>query len=180
MIKKIHKIGLVNKIGFYFILRPLLLILIIDVSVVYLISMVHSLDKEKAYIVILGTIIFTAIFYLFPLLILILNYIIKNNKHQLVFNYNSNNELIEIHYKKRGRKLSFKPNDIKVIESNLSITGYENRYKWFFWDEYFYQKLILNTGVEIFIPCILFDNFNEVVANKKHKKIRRSFPIYLG
>lgn len=173
---KHYKINLFNALGRYFIVRPIVLIFIIEILIVFSIKWYYNISQDKFWNLFIGSFSFTFIFYLGPLLILIFNYILKNKRASLKIHFDKDIP-DKIEYLSRGRNIHFKVEDIQNIEWNMSITSYENRYKWFFWDEYFYYKIILKDGSQIFVPCILCDSIDEIFENNNLKKIKRYYPI---
>ena len=102
---------------------------------------------------------------------------LANNIFSIKLNCENKN-LLKIKHFKKPETLEFDFEKILYIEKHVSITNYENRFRWFFWDDFFYYIIVLKSGIEIFVPCILCDNLEEVLS-KDFKKIKRFYPIYM-
>lgn len=118
-----------------------------------------------------GVIIWSSIFYLVPLVFIHFSYY-KTNKNSILtisekrFLFSEKNELIE-----------FGLNEIKKVVFNLSYTLYDRRFRWFFWDEYFYAQIYLKNGKNIFITCLLCDELETIIPLKLIRRKKRIFPI---
>lgn len=168
-----YRINLLNGRGFYFILRPLLLIFVINTLLLYFINKAYELPQGKLEDLSLGLFLFTSFFYLLPHLILVINYgfgakggVLTAYENGIDFNYTSN-----------SKDIPFSIDEILSIEVHLSVTGYEQRFKWFFWDELFYYKVILKGGAELFIPCVVCDKLEDMI-DFNFNRIKRLYPIY--
>ncbi|PTX60220.1 hypothetical protein C8N46_107227 [Kordia periserrulae] len=177
MNSKVFKIGIFNSIGLYFIIRPILFITLIDFGVIFCVKMYYDMTVDQIKVVVFGLLLLSFIFYLLPLIILLLNYFIKNKGASIKIIY-SNNSVCRAEYSRAGKKVEFNTAEINKIECNFSVTSFENRMKFFFWDEYFYYVIILKDNSRVFIPCILCDQIEEIFTSIKFIRIRRYFPFY--
>lgn len=113
----------------------------------------------------------TSIWFVFPLLILYLNYMKYNKNDELIIRNG-----IELTLYDRKNKQSFRLNDIEVIEIHLPITLYQKRTTWLYWDELFYYNIIFKNGNTYPISCLLCD-FIDDLPKYRFQKIKRFFPI---
>ena len=126
--------------------------------------------------VLLSVFLFTSIFYLIPLIVIFRNYM-KYNEHLELIIEDSDSYSVNLKNNLTETLTPLMESDIKLINSNLSYTLYDNRLRWFYWDELFYYELVLKTNERIFISCLLCDDIFEHIPNVKNQRIKRIFPI---
>lgn len=165
----VYKLNEGNKHIYFY--RFVYTILIIDFVLIVIFSSINGYDAMNTIKLIIGTLLFTILFYLGPLVYLFFNYT-KSNKNQ-EFQFIDNSELV-IKIGKLKKTISF--SDIKRLEIHVSKTAFENRMKWFFWDELFYYKLVLKNEEKIIITCYVGNDIEKYFKPKKIKKIERIFP----
>ncbi len=152
--------------------RFLIIIFLVDFGIALIIGNKDQLDDNKLLSLLIGLLGFTFVFYLFPLIIIYFNYLNRNKNYVLTVV----NDSKMIYTDKRNRK-EFLISDVKCLEMHLSKTVFENRMRWFFWDELFYYKVLLKKGDILIISCLLSDNIHQYFSKSQIKKVKRLFPI---
>ena len=152
-----------------FFLRAILIILIIELIAIF--SLVYTNPLDISFKIMRVMLLFTISVYLTPLLILYFNYYNYNKSTALEI---SNNVII---YKSALKKRMFTFNEVAYIEFNLSYPLYENRWRLFFWDEYYYALIKLKSGEKFIITCLLCDELKEMIPASLIRKRRRVFPL---
>jgi len=147
------------------------LILSIDFILILVLSSVSKTDALFKTIFVL--LVWSLIFYMIPLLVLYFNYSRANKNSVLKLENDS------IIFKKapNAEQVEFKLTDIDYVELNLSLPLYENRWRLFFWDEYYYSYVVLKNGDSLVITCLLFDNLESLLPLNLIKKRKRFFPL---
>ena len=152
-----------------FFLRAILIILIIELIAIF--SLVYTNPLDISFKIMRVMLLFTISVYLTPLLILYFNYYNYNKSTALEI---SNNVII---YKSALKNRMFTFNEVAYIEFNLSYPLYENRWRLFFWDEYYYALIKLKSGEKFIITCLLCDELKEMIPASLIRKRRRVFPL---
>lgn len=115
--------------------------------------------------------LWTLIVYLLPLLYLYFTYK-KENKFTSL-NFFEGNIIVE----DLNSSIKFSVKDISYVELNLSFPLFYNRHRLFFWDEYFYSKIVLFNGDYFYITCLLCDELEKFIPKELMLKKRRIFPL---
>ena len=109
-------------------------------------------------------------FYIIPLFYIHFNYYKKNRNNILKINENG------ISISQQNDLVEFKFSEIKKVEFNFSYPLYDKRFRWFFWDEYFYAEVHLKNGKNLIITCLLFDKLEAIIPSNLIKRKKRIFP----
>lgn len=80
-------------------------------------------------------------------------------------------------YNKNNKITNFSINDINEIELWLTPPAYEDRIDWQFFGKYHFTKIIMNSGEEIFISCLVFDKTKEIFQEKLINRKKKFFPF---
>ena len=147
------------------------LFIMLSIATGLTIYLVYTTPLDILYKVLYVLIAWTLVGYLGPMLILYFNY--RSYNKNTVFQISSNAIIYEDALKKR--KFTFE--EIAYIEFNLSYPLYENRWRLFFWDEYYYALVKLKDGEKYIITCLLCDELKEIIPIDLIKKRRRVFPL---
>lgn len=115
--------------------------------------------------------IFQSIFYFIPFIIISINYFLYSKKNEL--KYNKDKFIL----KRLGKTTFFSIEDIEKVEYNCSYSLYYKRPRFFFWDEFFYYKIILNSGKKIIITCLNVNNLEGVVPEKNIIRKKSFLPL---
>jgi hypothetical protein len=115
--------------------------------------------------------IWSLVVYLIPLLIIFFDYYKSNNNctfkiSEKGYLYSEKNEIIE-----------FGINEIEKVVFNLSYPLFDKRIRLFFWDEYFYTRIKLKNGKNIFITCLLCDELESIIPTNLIERKKRIFPL---
>lgn len=126
---------------------------------------------EISLVALLILMLFSIIFFLVPILILYFNY--KKFNKDMALHIANHHMTVET----SSRKSTFEPKDIDYVEFNLSFSLYTNRWRLFFWDEYYYALIKLKNGEMLVITCLLCDELVHLLPTELVKKRRRIFPL---
>ena len=154
-----------SKIYFY---RALLFCLIIYIAI--FIFALNQNNLNIAIKVMAGVSIWSLSFYVIPLIYIHFNYYRKNRNSILKINENG------ISISRKNDLVEFEFSEIKKVEFNFSYPLYDKRFRWFFWDEYFYAEVFLKNGENLIITCLLFDKLETIIPSKLIKRKKRIFP----
>jgi len=160
-----------NKKYFY---RPLIIILLFDILGFVFIIFYKKMDLQTSMIVFLGIILFSLVFYLIPLMLLFTNHTKNNKDFQLSIIENDENNIFK--FTNKNDRITFSESDVKKIVLHLTPPVYDDRTRWFFWDDYFYTKIITNEN-ELKISCLLCDDFSKYISKEKIIKEKTFFPL---
>ena len=108
--------------------------------------------------------------YIIPLIYIQLNYYKKNKNSVLKINEKG------ISISRKNDLVKFEFSEIQKVEFNFSYPLYDKRFRWFFWDEYFYAEIHLKKGENLIITCLLFDKLETIIPSKLIKRKKRIFP----
>lgn len=128
-------------------------------------------SREISLVALVVMLIWTSALYLMPMLVLYFNYR-KFNKDVVLKTKNAS-----IVFEDKLKKRMFTFNEVAYIEFNLSYPLYENRWRLFFWDEYYYALIKLKSGEKFIITCLLCDELKEMIPASLIRKRRRVFPL---
>lgn len=148
--------------------RSIAFMSVISLVIMFFISLYY---KEISFITIVVLFFWTSLVYLMPLLILYFNYK-NNNKNSILKIYNNT-----ITFNNKTNEQSFKIDDINAVELNLSIPLYYNRWRLFYWDEFYYALILLKSGEELVITCLLCDELERYIPINLIKRRERVFPL---
>jgi hypothetical protein len=154
-----------SKVYFY---RALLFCFIIDIGI--FIFALYQNNLNIAIKVMAGVSIWSLCVYIIPLIYIHFNYYIENKNSILKLTENG------ISISRKNDLVVFEFNEIKKVEFNFSYTLYDKRFRWFFWDEYFYAEVHLKNGENLIITCLLFDQLETIIPLKLIKRKKRIFP----
>lgn len=155
-----------SKTYFY---RAILFCLLIEVAIFLL--LLYQTDLKIALKVTLGAFIWSLIFYIIPLIIIHINYHEINNNAFLRINEE------QFAFSKDDYFIEFNHEEIKKVDLILSYPLYEKRFRWFFWDEYFYAIIHLKNGESLTVTCLIFDQLEELLPQNLIIRKKRIFPL---
>lgn len=126
---------------------------------------------DYAKILVIATVAFLLFF--IPLLILHINYYMRNKGD--IFFYDPTGQKITINHK--GESVSFSFRDIELIKRFKSYPLSENRMQWFPWDSYNYSVIRLKGGQEFIVTSLLVPNMDLPIESEKIKLKKTFYPI---
>ncbi|SDY05643.1 hypothetical protein SAMN05444411_1168 [Lutibacter oricola] len=175
IIKKntIYKIDFDRKRKYFY--NFLIYMFLIGISLPIIFYLIFDLSISVTIKMCLSFFLFTSVFYLIPLIVLFKNYT-KHNKHFELIIEENEKYLINRKNTNLKSKINLPDSEIKIINSNLSYSLFDNRIRLLFWDELFYNELILKNNERIYISCLLCDELIEHFPNVKNNRIKRIFP----
>ncbi len=151
----------------------LLMALFIDFLIVCLIAFTYNLSLNISMKVFFILFLLTLIFYIIPLVFLYINYMRYNKDSRLMIE----NSLMK--FSSKRREIDFSITDVAYISIHMSVTLFEKRIRWFFWDELFYYKIHLENGSPILISCFLCDDLLKHFPNVEIQRKKQFFPRVL-
>lgn len=113
-----------------------------------------------------------------PSIVLYINYKVYDYSIKLGYKRNTDGR-IEFEYQRNDVQIKFYDNEIKLIESYLSFALYEERMPWLFWDNCYYNKIILTNGESICVTCVTCNRLFDKIPTVKRVKEKLFFPIIL-
>ncbi len=152
----------------------LFMALFTDFLIIGLITFVYKLSFDIWMKILLMLFLWTLIIYILPLIFLHINYMRYNKGSKLMIE----DTLVKFYFKRR--KIDFSITDVTYISINMSVTLFEKRIRWFFWDELFYYKIHLKNGSSILITCFLCDDLLKHFPNVEIRRKKQIFPKVLS
>ncbi|WOC41059.1 hypothetical protein [Polaribacter sp. HL-MS24] len=147
------------------------LFIMLSIATGLTIYLVYTTPLDILYKVLYVLITWTLVGYLGPMLILYFNY--RSYNKNTIFQISSNAIIYEDALKKR----EFTFEEIAYIEFNLSYPLYDNRWRLFFWDEYYYAVIKLKNRERLIVTCLLFNELKQRIPVSLIRKRRRVFPL---
>jgi len=115
------------------------------------------------------------VFFIFPSLILYLNYRKSNKGTEL--NVMRNEKGINVFlYRSQNEEISFTEIEILECKAILSPPIYDRRIPFAFWDEYYYYIICLENR-KIYITCLICNDLEKYVQENKIIKNKDYFPL---
>ncbi|WP_159090922.1 hypothetical protein [Aquimarina aquimarini] len=138
-----------------------ILFLSLSICVVALVGMSYYENIEDLELIVevsLVTLLWYSFIYALPVFILYYNHY-KYSKG-VVFKYDRGQGMFV--YSKLSENITFKKEDITLIELCLAITAYEKRVDWLFFGEYHYTSIYTKQKQKIILSCIVCDEIGTI------------------